>query len=34
MIDKCVMANLVGMYIFLRTLPIDTPLGGSLESYK
>ena len=34
MIDKCVMANLVGMYIFLWTPPIDAPSEGSLESYK
>ena len=34
MIDKCVMANLVGMYIFLWTPPIDAPSEGSLERYK
>ena len=34
MIDKCVMANLVGMYIFLWTSPIDAPSEGSLERYK
>ena len=34
MIDKCVMANLVGMYIFLWTPPIDALSEGSLERYK
>ena len=34
MIYKCVMANLVGMYIFLWTPPIDAPSEGSLERYK
>ena len=34
MIDKCVMADLVGMYIFLWTPLIDAPSEGSLERYK